>query len=305
MPSTRSDLSGDKNRLIFRPRCATITSDFRRYFGVTQIKEVSKIGIFSRIVGAGKRVSDGKRTAAVFVDFEHWYISLEKLFGIKPDIKGWSKELNAKYDVTEMTFFADFSIQGMQNEISNIREVTNMIVQTQNTSHYKKDFTDFIMLDQIYQRAFDPSSAEVFIIFTGDGHFSSAARFLKNRSGKEVGIYAVKGAFSKQLQSIADWSVEVEKPPEKDPLSPYYEMILKNFRYLEGQNRKMVLSFNKTVQTISAINHAQYSKVQNALKALMKKGYVYQKKDTIGSNAVTTLAVDWDAVKKDGLEPVQ
>lgn len=260
----------------------------------------------SRLLGVRRKQNGNKRSAAVFVDFEHWYISLEKLFGVKPDIKSWSKELNAKYDVQEMTFFADFSVQGMQNEISKIREVTNMIVQTQNTgSHYKKDFTDFIMLDQIYQRAFDPSSAEVFIIFTGDGHFSSAARFLKNRCGKEVGIYAVKNAFSKQLQSISDWWVEVEKPPEKDPMTPYYEMILKNFRHLESQDRKMVLSFNKTVKTISAINHVQYSKVQKALKYLIKGGYVYQKKDKIGENDITTLAVDWELTKKDGLEPAR
>ncbi|HNX15071.1 MAG TPA: NYN domain-containing protein [Oscillospiraceae bacterium] len=266
---------------------------------------MNKIGIWSKIFGVNKGSGSGKQSAAVFVDFEHWYISLEKLYGIKPDIKNWSKELNAKYDVREMTFFADFSVQGMQNEISKIREVTNMIVQTQNTSHYKKDFTDFIMLDLIYQRAFDPSSAEVFIIFTGDGHFSSAARFLKNRCNKQVGIYAVKNAFSKQLQSIADWSVEVEKPPAADPLANYYEMILKNFKYLENQNKKMVLSFNKTVQTISGINHVQYSKVQTALKTLMKKGYVFQKKDHIDGNPITTLAVNWELVKRDGFEPVQ
>lgn len=248
------------------------------------------------------RTSD-KGSAEVFVDFEHWYISMEKLFGTKPDIKGWSRELNASYDVTELTYFADFSINGMKNEIGKIREVTNMIVQTQNTSsHYKKDFTDFIMLDQIYQRAFDPNSADTFIIFTGDGHFSSVIRFLVNRCGKTVGVYGVKNAFSKQLQSMASWYVEVSKPLPPDPMAEYYTMILKNFKYLEGQGTKKVLSFNKTVETIAGINRVRYSKVQTALKALIKNNYVFSKKDTINGNSVTTLAVDWEKVDKDGLQ---
>ena len=242
------------------------------------------------------------------MDFEHWFISMEKLYNTKPDIKKWSDELNAKYDVQEMTFFADFSINSMKNEINKIRNVTNMIVQTQNTtSHYKKDFTDFIMLDQIYQRAFDPNSADVFIIFTGDGHFSSAVRFLTNRSNKEVGIYGVKNALSKQLLATATWTVEVSKPePEAppDPNAAYYEMIFANFKFLENQGKKKVLSFNKTVETISAINKVRYTKIQNALKTLMKKNYIISKEDYISGNKITTLAVDWEKVKADGLEKV-
>ena len=260
----------------------------------------------SNLFGAKKKnrypTGEGKKSAAVFVDYEHWYISLEKLYSIKPDVKGWSDELNRQYDVREMTFFADFSVGGLKNEVSKIREVTNMIVQTQNTSnHYKKDFTDFIMLDQIYQRAFDPNSADVFIIFTGDGHFSSVVRFLTNRCGKTVGIYGVKNAFSKQLQNMATYYIEVEKPAEPDPMQAYYQMILKNFKYLESQDKQRVLSFNKSVETVTRINHAPYSKVQSALKALMKKEYIRQVKEKLDGNTVTTLAVDWELVNRDGL----
>lgn len=187
----------------------------------------------------------------------------------------------------------------MQGEIARVREVTNMIVETQNTNHYKKDFTDFIMLDNIYQTAMSKHSPDVFIIFTGDGHFCSVVRFLKNRCGKTVGIYGVKNAFSKQLKEIATWTVEVEKPVPPDPLNEYYGMLLRNFRFLE-QGEKKVLTFNKTVEYVARKNKVQYKLISQALKSLMKKNYVFSKKETIGENNVTTLAANWDLIKSEG-----
>ena len=47
--------------------------------------------------------------AIAFVDFEHWYISLERLYSVKPDVKAWADELRSKYDIEEIAIFADFS----------------------------------------------------------------------------------------------------------------------------------------------------------------------------------------------------
>ena len=35
------------------------------------------------------RFENGLPTAVAFVDYESWYVSLIKNYGIKPDIKGW------------------------------------------------------------------------------------------------------------------------------------------------------------------------------------------------------------------------
>ena len=40
-----------------------------------------------------------------------------------------------------------------------------------------KDYTDFIILDNIYQKALSSSDVNLFIIFSGDGHFSSVVAF--------------------------------------------------------------------------------------------------------------------------------
>ena len=123
-----------------------------------------------------------------FVDFEHWYIALERQYGVKPDLKGWKAELMAKYEVDEIAVFGDFSNVGLRGELDKIRDITQMVFDTKNSSeHYKKDFTDFIMLDYIYQKAMTRKDIDTFIIFTGDGHFSSVVRFIINQCHKNVG----------------------------------------------------------------------------------------------------------------------
>ena len=161
----------------------------------------------------GRKKTDGKPKAIAFVDYEHWYISLDKLFGnMRPDIKAWRDALSEKYEMEEIIFFADFSNPALRQEIPRIREVSNYIIETQNTStSFKKDFTDFIMLDHIYQKAMKSKDIGTFILFSGDGHFNSVCSFLISQLGKKVGVYAIRGAMSNQLKNTASW---VELLPE-------------------------------------------------------------------------------------------
>ena len=106
------------------------------------------IGLFQKLFG---RKSGDLPQACAYVDFEHWYISMENIHRTRPDIKAWHNELMKSYDVRNVVFFADFSNIKLKNEIANIRQITNSIIDTQNSGHYKKDYTDFIMLDYIYQ----------------------------------------------------------------------------------------------------------------------------------------------------------
>ena len=151
-----------------------------------------------------------KPYAVAFVDYEHWYISYDRMYRSKPDIRAWRNALSEKFDMGDIIFFGDFSNPSLRSEIPKIREITSYIIETQNaSSHFEKDFTDFIMLDHIYQKAVTDESIDAFVIFSGDGHFSSVASFITNRVGKQVGIYAVKGALSSQLKNSATFAVEV------------------------------------------------------------------------------------------------
>ena len=144
--------------------------------------------LFFRKSAKSKEEGRLKPRAVAFVDYEHWYIALDNLYGIRPDIKGWRDELAQKYDLSEIIIFADFSNPSLRAEISRIREVTNIIIETQNSSPtYAKDFTDF----------------------TGDGHFSSAVSFIMNRLNKPVVIYGVRNSLSNQLRNTASEVYEI------------------------------------------------------------------------------------------------
>lgn len=165
------------------------------------------------IFGKNSVPRNSKPSAIAFVDYEHWYISMYRMYSRKPDIRQWRSAVSELYNVHDILFFGDFSNPSLRAEISKIREVSSSIIETQNASSYhKKDYTDFIMLDHIYQRAITYGyNTDVFIIFSGDGHFSSAASFLVNRCGKTVAVYGIRDCLSTQLKNTA--SVTVEWPP--------------------------------------------------------------------------------------------
>ena len=126
-----------------------------------------------------------KPTAAMFVDFEHWCYSLDRIYGMRPKVKEQYDEIAERFDIKKIFFFGDFSNPKLQSEISGIREITDSIIDTQNPSPViKKDFTDFIMLDYIYQEVDDNPNISTYILFTGDGHFSSVVRYLQLKKKK-------------------------------------------------------------------------------------------------------------------------
>ena len=97
-------------------------------------------------MGLFRSKSKEKRKKAIaFVDFEHWYISLDKLHRQRPDVRGWRDQLAEEYLIDDIYVFGDFSNPSLRTEIEKIRHVTNLIIETKNASgFYKKDFTDFI-----------------------------------------------------------------------------------------------------------------------------------------------------------------
>ena len=235
-----------------------------------------------------------KPKAVAFVDFEHWYISLDHMH-IKPDYKGWYNDISSKYSVDEIYFFADFSNPSLAAEIPRIREITNFVIETQNSSpHHKKDYTDFIMLDHIYQRAMTESDIDTYIIFSGDGHFSSVVNFLCLKQNKNVGIYAVRDAVSKQLSSAASWTVEV--PITDKNLERYYKIILHSLAKLEEDNKtkkkKSYAAFWPTVEAIVRKEGLNRDEVADALRNAIDEGYVIQDTVTLGKKSVKYLKID-------------
>ena len=235
-----------------------------------------------------------------FVDFEHWYIALERQYGVKPDIKGWKESLSETYDVEEIAVFGDFSNSGLRGELDKLRDVTPMVFDTKNSSeYYKKDFTDFIILDNIYQKALSREDINTFIIFTGDGHFSSVCAFLKNFCHKEVGIYGVQGGISSTLIKNSSWVREI--PLEFELNAPYYNMI---FTYLEkmGTQSDIYPTFRKTAETVASMYDVEFDTIKQLLSELINEGYITQlTKNIRRREQIRILEPNWSLIEKDGL----
>lgn len=238
--------------------------------------------------------SQKKPIAAVFVDFEHWFIAMNNMYHTKPDYKGWLKDLHKRVDVEEIVFFGDFSHQNLSQEIPRIREFTNRIIETKNAdARYKKDFTDFIMLDNIYQKAMFNRNIETFVLFTGDAHFSSVVSFLVNRCGKEVGIYGVKDSFSQQLKNTASWFVEVTKPPRTNPYDAYYKMLFSSLANAEDKHRKNVKpTFQKTITIVANYHKVPHKTIQKALEKMIEEEYIIRER-TGKAKSSDPLVINW------------
>ena len=190
-----------------------------------------------------------KLKTAAFIDYEHWYIGLKDQHKRRPNIQAWFDDAKKRGNLVEVTFFGDFSEEGgMRDEINHIRLFTNRIIETKNTgAHFKKDFTDFILLDNVYQKVMASPEIEQIILFTGDGHFCSVASYLRNFCSKIVGIYGVDNAINSQLELTSDWCVRLPFDFEKN--MECRDAILRNLKYAEDHTKTPM--FMRTVSIVA------------------------------------------------------
>ncbi len=229
-----------------------------------------------------------------------------KRYSLRPRIREWRDEIAKTYDIKEMQFFADFSNPGMRAEIPRIREVTNLVIETQNTSqYYKKDFTDFIMLDNIYQKAFSSPGVDTFIIVTGDGHFSSVVRFLVQNCGKKVLIYAVRDGLSGLLKSVCSKAYEI--PSEEDIDITYYSMIAKQIRDTDTTGRRLSEpSFASVVGAVSEYYGIDREKIKEYANKMMKRGYITVTPHKISYNKrISTVKTNTEKLASDGIKLIE
>lgn len=258
--------------------------------------ELKKIFDFIR---KKNNIVDDKKAIA-FVDYEHWYYSMQRLYHLKPNPAEWRKSVEESYHLDNVLVFADFSHKGIREEIPKIRTITNSIIETQNTfSTYKKDMTDFIMLDSIYQYVADHPETGTYILFTGDGHFQSIVKYITQKIGKKVIVYGIKDAFSNQLKSVATESIEF--PAQDNVLKGYYPMIVSNLAYV-SEYVNIIPTFQGTTKAVSNKNGVPEELIHAALAEMIEKGLVEKTSQKVSFNrTVKTIRANWEALAKAGL----
>lgn len=260
-------------------------------------KEKTAIGFLNLIKGKKKH------NALVFVDYEHWHVSIYKNFASRPAVKAWKTELDKKYNVVDMFFFGDFSNHGMRYDIPKIREVTNNVIETQNTSqHYKKDFTDFIMLDSIYQHAMSSKNIDTFIIFTGDGHFTSVVKFLTNVCKKEVVVYAVRDCLSGMLKSAATNYEEI--PSAKDIEASRMAIVAQYMiQQQKAKSTRRYMTFLSTMEAVSEKYGVDAEELREVMTKMLQNGYLRQERKFLhGGKQLKAIYLETEKLLSDGIE---
>lgn len=244
--------------------------------------------------------SEQKKKAICFVDFDHWCISMLQKYGTKPDVRLWYNEICREYDLRGLFFFGDFSNPQLRSMLAELRGITNMIIETQNSDeHSEKDFTDFIMLDHIYRNA-NERGIDVFIIFSGDGHFSSVTSYLKNSCGKEVVVYGIKDSFSGQLKNCATKTVEM--PCGEELKSCILRVVCRQLGRIYSSNKNANPTFLATASAVAAAVGSDTESVSEVMNQMIADGYLYQVRKYAGHGRnIKVIRLDTDRLTAAGL----
>lgn len=258
------------------------------------------MSIWDKLLGRREPPKPVKPKTVIFVDYEHWYYSYKKLFFMEPDPAAWKRKLDEEYDIEDILIFADFGYEGIRAELPKLRTVTNTIIETQNAfGRYKKDMTDFIMLDYIYQTAALKPEFDTYILFTGDGHFQSVVKYLVQRQKKNVVVYGVEGATSNQLKTVATSCFELPEDGMKD--LPIRQMIVANLAYT-SEHPEIIPTFMGTVSAVSRRNEVPDYRVKTVLQEMLDSGLLYRKDYRVDFNRkVKVIAPDWEKLHDAGL----
>ena len=243
-----------------------------------------------------KKKTSGKPKAAVFVDYEHWYYGYHNKVQMKPNVEEWIDELKQEYEIHKLYIFGDFSEPKIGTELEKLKELTEHVVHTASTKEgVDKDFTDIMILDTIYRSMAEKNEDEVYILFTGDAHFTKVVEYLKEKD-KKVIIYGVKFAFSNALKSAA--TSYVEMPRQEQERNHYNDLILISLDRLRAKNAAKKPSYWKTIDRVSK------SRVKTALDGMISQKYIEVTTKKTGRNHEYTqqlLEVDWTQLQEDGL----
>lgn len=241
-----------------------------------------------------------KKRAVAYIDFEHWCISMHSLYGGKPNVKAWRDMVAEKYDLRDIYVFGDFSNPILRSQLSELREITSSIIETQSAEdHSEKDYTDFIMLDQIYQQSLRRKKEKVFLIFSGDGHFSSVVSYLVNKCKKQVCVYGIKGAFSAQLKNCA--SEFTEMPTAAELQIRYYQAIYRRINELYAERKSASPTFRATAASVAATMGTDTETISLAMSEMIAKGYLYQSPKYVGQGkSIKVLRIDHEKAAASG-----
>jgi len=234
-----------------------------------------------------------KPITVVFIDYESLYFSFMNKYAIAPDLGPMIDDVKRHARILKIKVFGDFTKPEIDRERNRIRTVTSDIIDCGNeVGRLRKDFTDFILLDHVYQEVIQNAAVQQYVLFTGDGHFSSVATFLKTFMDKVVGVYGIPGTLSNQLRDCCSWSKLINIVDEEDAV--YQMNLLRNFRAIEQKG--LVATFRKTVEHVARVYNGNEYKYELILSEMIADGFVTRQAVRLNGNEFMSISPDWEKI---------
>ncbi len=216
-----------------------------------------------------------KSGVALFVDYE--YAVLTSLNYWKTPI-GPQRIIAAAMEVgciEHAVAFGDFNSEPLRREASKLRtaSIDAVSAPTGSLDGKLKSYTDFVMLDNIYQTLLDRPDIATFLLMTGDGHFSGVVARLRIRHGKAVGVLGIEGNISGELKAAASFVHELRRL-EMDPNDPVFDEIIRFIA--KSQQERPAITFGATAQCCAATLNVSEENVRQYMAALSSQGGIIQ-----------------------------
>lgn len=211
----------------------------------------------------------------IYVDYESLFYGMYDRFKLKPNLDALLEDLKAQGRFAEsIKVFGDFSNDLIKSEQGKIRTITSTIIDCQqpNSDGHKKDYTDFLMLDSIYQDSMTKPHVEQFVLITGDNHYSSVATFLRTQKDKVIGVYAVEGTLGRQLADCSSWVKTIQ--PKDATEEKYRENLIQCMK--SAQDKSIKSTFMNTLNHVTNYYGGLYDMYRRVLSDMIADGQVTQ-----------------------------
>lgn len=223
----------------------------------------------------------------LFVDAENLVYGYLNRFRAKLDPGKLVEIANEYGTVKYYKCFGDFTNPGLKEYENRFKANTFDIISEPSVERNGKfkEFTDFNMLNHIYQTLIDDDSVTTYVLGSGDGHFSELVNRLRIRHGKTVVIVGVDGTISSKLRTA-----EVRTLDGSEAIAEFdYQSLI---RFMQsGDSMGKILTFGSTLRVYT---QAPRDEVAQALKELLKEGCLCQVVEDIEGKKVRRLRINYD-----------
>jgi hypothetical protein len=233
--------------------------------------------------------ADAPMQTLVYIDYESLFYGMYDKYKLKPNLDSLLEELKTQGRFAEsIKVFGDFSNELIKSEQGKIRTITSTIIDCQqpNNDGHKKDYTDFLMLDSIYQDSMTKPHVDQFILITGDNHYSSVATFLRTQKDKVIGVYGVEGTLGRQLADCSSWVKTII--PRDASEEKYTENLTLCLKSAEDKNIKS--TFLNTLTHVTEYYGGAYDMYKKVLQDMITAGLITQQmEETYDHNPIRTI----------------